>query len=161
MHPIFADVRQDLAEAAAEARVLDQARERCVRVLATSADPVERWVYVNAVASGIEKVYGGLERALARIARHIDRHVPEGPAWHADLLRRLSVELPGRRPAVISAAVHRGLDELRAFRHRERNSYVHDLDPRRVIEIAGGVLPAVEALSREVAALRQVLDPDA
>jgi hypothetical protein len=161
MHPIFVDVRQDLAEAAAEARLLDQARERCARVVETSSDPVERWIYVNAVASGIEKAYGGVERALARIARDVDRHVPGGPAWHADLLRRLSVELPGRRPAVISRAVYQGLDELRGFRHRERNSYVRDLDPRRVIEIAGGVLPTLDALSREVDALEGVLDPAA
>jgi hypothetical protein len=130
-------------------------------VVETSSDPGERWIYVNAVASGIEKVHGGIERPLARMARHVDRHVPEGPGCHADLLRRLSVEVPARRPAVISQAVHRGLDELRGFRHRERNSCVRDLDPRRVLEIAGGVAPTLEALGREVDRLLEALDPDA
>jgi hypothetical protein len=158
MHPIFVDLRQDLAEAAREADILDLARERVANALA-SADQVEQWIMVKALASGIEKVYSGMERMLMRIVRTLDRHVPDGPDWHADLLRRLSVDVPGRRPAVISEETRRRLDDLRAFRHRERNTYVRDLDPARVLEIAGSVTPALRAVGEDIAHLHRQLDP--
>ena len=158
MHPIFVDLRQDLAGAAREAEMLDLARERVTGEFA-SADLVERWMMVNAIASGIEKVYSGVERALTRVVRSVDRHVPDGPEWHADLLRRLSVDIPGRRPAVISEEPRRRLDGLRAFRHRERNTYVHELAPARILEIAGNVSPALRSVNEDVARLERHWKP--
>ena len=75
-----------------------------------------------------EKVYTGIEKALDRIVRALDGHTPDGPDWHAHLLRRLSIDLPGRRPTVLSPETYRSLDDLRAFRHRERSSSVRDLN---------------------------------
>jgi hypothetical protein len=158
MHPIFVDLREDLAGAAREAVMLDAARERVAGAF-PHADVVDRWIMVNAIASGIEKVYSGVERALTRVVRSADRHVPDGPEWHADLLRRLSVDVPGRRPAVISDETRHRLDGLRSFRHRERNTYVHELDPARVLEIAGNVMPALKAVNDDVARLEQHWNP--
>jgi hypothetical protein len=58
MHPIFVDLREDLAGAAREAEMLDAARERVAGAL-PNADPIDRWIMVNAIASGIEKVLLG------------------------------------------------------------------------------------------------------
>lgn len=138
--------------------MVEQARLRCIEVLRASNDPVERWIHVNAVASGIEKVYSGVERGLLRIARYIDRHVPEGADWHIVLLRRLANPLPDRRPSVLSSATAQGLDDLRAFRHRERNSYVRELEPERVLDIAESLPATVTAVMADVAAFRQVLE---
>jgi hypothetical protein len=96
-----------------EAAMVEQARLRCYEVLRASSDPVERWIHVNAVASGIEKVYSGVERGLLRIVRNIDGHVPEGADWHIILLRRLANPLPDRRPSVLSRGTTQQLDDLR------------------------------------------------
>lgn len=62
---------------------------------------------------------------------------------------------------MISRGVHGSLDELRGSRHRERDGYVRGLDPRRVLETARGVTPALEATTREVARFRKILDQTA
>jgi hypothetical protein len=157
VHPIFVDVWQDLEGAQAEAAMVEQARLRGAAVLADSDDLIERWIYVNAVASGIEKVYSGIEKALVRIVRDIDRHVPEGPDWHATLLRRLARSVPDGRPSVLSPETRRQLDRLRAFRHRERNSYVGDLQPDLVLGFAAGIGATLAAVVEDVARFQQAL----
>jgi hypothetical protein len=158
MHPTFVDLQQDLDAAQREAGMLEQARLRCATVVAGSDDPVTRWIHVNAVASGIEKVYGGIEKALVRIARSVDRHVPEGADWHVTLLRRMAHPFPQRRPAVLSTASADRLDALRAFRHRERHSYVADLEPDRVVDIAASVPAALAGVLADVASFRSYME---
>jgi hypothetical protein len=80
--------------------------------------------------------YTALETALERIGRLLDQSVPDGEAWHADLIAQMQLEVPGVRPAVIPRNVEAGLRELRRFRHFFRNAYVLDLDPVRVRERA-------------------------
>jgi hypothetical protein len=154
MHPIFVDVQQDLDAARHEAVMLERATERCAIVLADSKDPVDHWIYVNAVAPGVEKVYGGIEKALVRIVRGIDRHVPDGADWHVTLLRRVPLPFPERRPAVLSRRLAERLDVLRAFRHRERHSYVADLEPERVLGIAASVPGVVTDVVADIASFR-------
>lgn len=46
--------------------------------------------------------YTALETLLGRVARLLDESVPEGPAWHADLLAQMSTQVPGVRIALLS-----------------------------------------------------------
>ena len=77
------------------------------------------------------------------------------------LLQRMAEELPGVRPPVLSKDSLQILDRLRAFRHRERDSYAQDLDPVRALEVADLVLPAVGRVEADVARLRAFFEePD-
>jgi hypothetical protein len=76
---IFASIQAYLDDVEEEASMLDRARERAMQAVSRPSDPVERWIYVNAIASGIEKVYTGIEKALDRIVRTLDGHTPDGP----------------------------------------------------------------------------------
>ena len=87
----------------------------------------------------------------------MDGHTPDGPDWHADLLRRLCVDLSGRRPALLSPETYRSLNELRAFRHRERNSSVRDLNEQRVLEIASGISSTLRMVNDDITRLQQHL----
>jgi hypothetical protein len=158
MHPIFVDIQRELATARHEADMLELARVRCAAIVAGPEDSVGRWIHVNAVASGVEKVYGGIEKALVRIARSIDRHVPEGPDWHVTLLQRMAHPFPERRPAVLSPGSAERLDALRAFRHRERHSYVTDLEPERVLAIAAAMPAALTGVLTDVASFRAFME---
>jgi hypothetical protein len=82
----------------------------------------------EAIAAAIEDLYSGLERAFEVIAEMVDEVTPTGQAWHRDLLEQMAVALPGRRHQVISSETFAYLDELRRFRHRMRNLYMHQLD---------------------------------
>ena len=157
MHPIFADIWEDLEGARIEAAMVEQGRVRGVLTIDGSDDPVDRWLYVSAIASGIEKVYGGIEKALVRIARNIDGDVPEGPDWHMTLLRRMSRPGPHGRPSVLAADTKRQLDELRAFRHRKRNSYTDKLRPDLVFELAASIGAALGAVTDDIRRLQEEL----
>lgn len=105
-----------------------------------TADLSHRWDQYGAlsraelvlVAVNLHGWYTALETALERIGRLLDQSVPDGDAWHADLIAQMQLEVPGVRPAVIPKNVESGLRELRRFRHFFRNAYVLDLDPARV-----------------------------
>src|SRR4051812_1116278 len=66
MHPIFVNIQPYLDDVEEETSMLNGARERATSVPSASRDAVERWIYVNAIASGIEKVYIGIEKVLDR-----------------------------------------------------------------------------------------------
>ena len=157
MHPIFGDIWEDLESAQGEAAMVEQARARGVSIIASDHDPLERWLYVSALASGIEKIYGGIEKALVRIARSIDGDVPEGADWHVTLLRRMSRPGPTGRPSVLAPDTRRQLDQLRAFRHRERNSYADDLRVDLVLGIAAGMGAMLDAVAADIRRLQEAL----
>ena len=88
-------------------------------------------------ASAAEKIYTGCERIMGRLAAEIDQsRVVHADGWHAALLRRMAHPFPGVRNAIISESCYALLDKLRAFRHRERNTYGVNLDFEIVVERA-------------------------
>ena len=102
------------------------------------------------VAANLHGYYTALETLCERVARQLDETVPAGPAWHADLLSQMQVEVPGLRPVVVPANVISDLHELRRFRHFFRNAYVLDFDPvlvrahaERLVRVHASIAPAV------------------
>lgn len=89
-------------------------------------------LYLDSVALNIHNFYSGLERIFELIAENIDGIKPQGAQWHQDLLRQMSMEIPGVRPAVISLELRDALDEYRAFRHIVRNVYAYKLRIDRI-----------------------------
>lgn len=158
MHPIFADVRKEIELAGNEARRLQEAigLYRKSAVLRAGAG---RYLAIGGIASGIEKVYSGIERAFRYIASDLDGHLQEGGEWHKRLLMRMQTPIERRRPRVIGEKTFRLLDELRAFRHRERNLYASDLDIERMLEIASGIPAAIESVRKDIASFEKELSP--
>ena len=101
--------------------------------------------------------YTALETALERIARLMDQSVPDGPAWHIDLIAQMYLDVPGVRPAVLPKAVAPALQELRKFRHFFRNAYVLDLDPALVRERAISLSQIGGPVAAGLAALQTLL----
>lgn len=66
-------------------------------------------------------IYGLFEGMLRRITLVFGNHVQDESRWHAQLLRRMTLNVPEVRPAPISDELYRFLDELRRFRHLFRN----------------------------------------
>lgn len=124
MSPLFAEIAAALDKAAAEAGRAKRAADRLPR---SRADDLGHWIHLTAVASGIEHSYSGMEQAFKIIAAEIDGAVPTAEDWHARLCALMFTPVPGRRPAVLPAALRSDLDDLRAFRHRVRNLYGSEL----------------------------------
>ena len=133
MSPLFAEITAVLDKAEAEAARAKRAADRLSR---TRADALGQWIHLTAVASGIEHAYSGMEQAFKIIAAEIDGAVPTAEDWHARLCALMFTPVPGRRPAVLPAALRSELDDLRAFRHRVRNLYGIELVAKVVKEKA-------------------------
>jgi hypothetical protein len=66
------------------------------------------------------------------VAVEMDGGTLGGAAWHSELLRQMTLEVPSVRPAVLSTDTGRRLNQYRKFRHRVRNIYTTHLDAARI-----------------------------
>jgi hypothetical protein len=149
---IFVDIENELTDISKEVMMLSAGAEIFKR-RTESTEPAWDWLAVQGLASGVEKIYTGCERVMAMIASEIDRaKVGHSEGWHISLLKRMAHPFPDARDAVISTECYKALDQLRAFRHRERNTYGLILDPAIVLERAIQTKPAVDRFCSEVMA---------
>ncbi|MFZ4665399.1 MAG: hypothetical protein ACOYME_03110 [Prochlorotrichaceae cyanobacterium] len=75
--------------------------------------------------------YTCIETILFRISRVFENHL-DSNQWHKELLRKMRVDIPGIRKAVLSKESYQLLDELRRFRHFKRYYYDFDYDWSRL-----------------------------
>ena len=82
---------------------------------------------IRGLGAIVHDFYTGVERIFEKIAVELDGGVPAGRAWHRDLLLAMTLEVPSRRPALLSEATAQQLEELLRFRHLFRNFYGFEL----------------------------------
>lgn len=123
--------------------VLDRIEEGWKR-----AENADDSYYLDGVALNLHGFYSGLERILELIAVNVDGWEPTGQNWHQELLKRMSEEVQGLRPAVISDWSYSTLNEYRGFRHIVRNIYSYNFDPPKIKKLVVGA----EKLFRKVRA---------
>jgi hypothetical protein len=125
---------------------------------ATKAGAGEQDLYLDSVALNLHSFYSGLERLFELIARQVDGNLPSGPSWHEDLLRSMTEQVAGVRPAVVSGASAARLDEFRCFRHLVRNVYATNLVPERLSALVEGMPDVWPELRRELSGFADFLD---
>ncbi len=145
-------------EADLRARARDIARigERIQSRLGTFARSAEG---VDSMGYQLHNLYGAFEQLFEETARFFENRVDEG-SYQADLLRRMQLEIPGIRPALLSAETAAGLDELRRFRHLFRHAYTADLDPCRVADLAARAARAQGDFERDFERFLALLQPE-
>jgi len=114
---------------------LDQLVEVCVKRYARRAELLGAGaedILADSLATCLHSFYTGLERLFEVIVREVDGARSRPAEWHRELLMAVSVDRLGLRPAVISEAGYRMLDEYRSFRHLFRHLYTHHIDPGRI-----------------------------
>ncbi len=79
------------------------------------------------LAEIITNTYTCIETILFRISRVFENHL-DAQQWHKTLLRKMRVDIPGVRQAVLSRETYTLLDELRRFRHFKRYYYEFNYD---------------------------------
>jgi hypothetical protein len=108
--------------------------------------------YIDSVALNLHGFYSGIESLFEKIAGTIDGFVPEGASWHQELLKQMSIEVPGIRPAVISLELKEMLEEYRGFRHVVRNVYTYHLDPEKLKPLVKNIRNVIQKLEKELTA---------
>ena len=72
------------------------------------------------------------EHIFERVAETFENQIGDKSQWHAQLLRRMSLDIPDLRPRLVSDEAYECLDELRRFRHVFRSAYTIKLDAARL-----------------------------
>ena len=121
-------------EAGLRARVRDISRigSRIEERLDTFAHNAEG---VDSMGYQLHNLYGAFEQLFEEVARFFENQIDEA-RYHADMIRRMQLEIQGIRPALLAAETASDLDELRRFRHLFRHAYTADLDPDKVANLA-------------------------
>ena len=125
MQPSFALASRNVADAEKEYSLAVDSYDQVVLPLLASNTDVRRWAVLSLIASGIEHVYTGIEGALKSVLNEVDGGVHGGPEeFHKALLAQAAAKTSDREP-IISEEAYSLLNELRGFRHVERNVYIH------------------------------------
>lgn len=109
----------------------------------------------------LHTIYTAWESAFHRIATTFENRL-DASRWHEQLLKRMTLEIPGLRPAVIDAATADELAILRGFRHFFRHNYAARFKWRRmqhVLESLDNCAPLVTgSLRRFLNVVEQISD---
>ena len=119
---LVADVEDEIRNLEKLRAEFEQLKER-VDMGARDASPYDRAV----VGYYLHNFYNGCENIFRSIARFFENDL-SADSWHADLLKRMKLEVCGYRPHVIDDALFMILDDFRAFRHKFRHCYTFELD---------------------------------
>jgi len=113
--------------------------------------------YIWAIAAHLQAFYTGCESVIRRAVRPFEGEPHSAPDAHAQLLRQARLDVPGLRPAVVSADTAQTLETYMRFRHFIRNAYGTALDWSRMERKATAVRTAFGALETDVARFREFL----
>jgi hypothetical protein len=83
---------------------------------------------IESTAYQLHNLYGAAEDLFKIVASAFENSVTDLSRWHTELLHRMTLEIQGVRPALLSTESAELFDELRAFRHFFRHAYMRQLD---------------------------------
>ena len=113
---------------------------------------------VRAGGSILHDFYTGVEKLFESIAKEIDNRIPLGEEWPSELLRQMTLDIPGLRPPVITASTEKKLREYLGFRHLFRKRYGFELDWQKLRKLLLGVSQVRTQLEKEIGKFFEDLD---
>ncbi len=119
-----------------QAEVAEQMKkiEQVYEVLENRADQMQpnNFGLIDSTAYQLHNLYSAAEELFKIVASAFENSVTDFSRWHTELLPRMTLDIQGVRPALLSTESTELLDELRAFRHVFRHAYMKQLDFGRV-----------------------------
>ena len=120
---------------------------------------------LEACAYELHRGYNVIERALERICEAFENHFERRGEYHERLLERMTLDLPGLRPAFLPIGARQLLREWKGFRHVVRHAYDLEIDPARlarVCEVAAEVATQFPNwCSQFLTTVEEEIEPDA
>lgn len=86
----------------------------------------------DSAAHHLSRCYNVIEQMGLRTAKAFENSLDDEKGWHTELIRRLSIRIPGVRPPLFSEDLRQPLHELRAFRHVFIHAYDLSVDPDKL-----------------------------
>jgi hypothetical protein len=120
-------------------------------------------VAYESCAHQLSRLYNSFEQAGLRVAKAFENNIDDEKGWHGALLSRLTIDIPGVRPALVPESLKMPLSELRGFRHVFVHAYDLRLDPDKLElllkyarEVSQEFPTLVEKFIRSVAAEQKI-----
>ena len=107
---------------------------------------------VESLGYQLHNLYCAYEELFQAVAEAFENNIEEGMTWHKELLRRMSVEIAGIRPKLISQGALALLSELRSFRHFFRHAYAYELDAGKVKFVLNKAIELRSIFEKDLAA---------
>jgi len=92
--------------------------------------------HAEACAYELARLYNTLEKMFERICEAFENHFEKRGDYHERLVQRLTLDLPGIRPAFIPGGSAPAVRELKGFRHVVRHAYDLELKGERLDELS-------------------------
>lgn len=103
----------------------------------------------DSLAYKLHNLYSAYEDMFKMVARFFENQIEDMSRYHADLLKRMCIEIKGIRPHFLSEDCFIMLDELRGFRHVFRHAYSYALDSERIINLSERSLKLKDAFAQD------------
>lgn len=112
---------------------------------------------LEAAAFNVVRLYNIVEQMALRVAKGFENNIDDDGGWHAELMRRVSIEITGVRPPLWPGTLVAPLRQLRGFRHVVTHAYDLSIDPARLAlvmsdaeVVVAALRPACEAFFGEI-----------
>ncbi len=109
-------------------RITDLYGDLKLKIDESDVRTLERAVFLSEL---FVNYYTCLETLLFRVSQAFENALP-GDRWHSELMRKMTLDVPGVRIAAISDTTWMVLEEFRKFRHFKRYYYSMDYDWTRL-----------------------------
>jgi len=139
---LVADVEFDLCQLRL---VIEESRSQ----LESAAFAAPTSFEMGALGAVLQSLYNGIETVLRKLVLRLDGGLPEGDAWHRDLLEQAGTATAVRCP-VLSAELRSLLQEYLEFRHFFRRTYSFHYRWERMAHLVTGCEDALAAFDGEV-----------
>ncbi len=112
---------------------------------------------IESTAYQLHNLYNAVEDLFKIVASAFENSVADLSRWHTELLRRMTLEIEGVRPALLSTESADLLNKLRAFRHFFWHAYGVPLEANQVKQNLTPARQLRPLLSRDVVAFLRAL----
>jgi len=109
-----------------------QAIEQIYAALTRQGDAIVNNEQAIIIGYYLHNLYNAFESIFQSIAEAFENDIADKTRWHSLLLRRMTLDIEGVRPRLLSDEAYQCLDELRRFRHLFRSMYASSLDAERL-----------------------------
>jgi uncharacterized protein YutE (UPF0331/DUF86 family) len=87
---------------------------------------------LESLAYQFHNLYCAFEDLFKIVAKFFENTIEEESRYHIELLKRMTLDIEGVRPPLISKELASALDDFRAFRHFFRHAYTYEIDSKKI-----------------------------